>query len=110
MKPATRSPGPTPSAFSAAARRATPSKSSSWETRRFTWSSPQNTMASPGPRWRSRFSAKLSCASGKKRAPGIFSPSTSTGVSFKSPMTPQNRQTDDQNRSSSLTDQRCSAS
>ena len=48
------------------------------------------------PGFRSRFSAKFSRASGKKRAPGIRSPSTSARSPF-SPMTPQKSQTRSQN-------------
>ena len=59
-KPATRSPGFSPSARRCCDRRLTRSCSSAWEIRRFTLSSPQNTMASPSPpaaEKRSMFSA-----------------------------------------------------
>ena len=49
--------------------RATSALSSFQLMRRLTLSSPQNTSAVPAPSLRSRFSAKLSRASGKKRAP-----------------------------------------
>jgi hypothetical protein len=54
-------------------------------------------MESPEPRRRSRFSAKLSRASGKKRAPGIRSGCSSTTSPRCSAITPQKSQTEDQN-------------
>src|SRR3546814_918595 len=70
-------------------------------------------MAGVSSRRRSRFSAKLSLAAGKKRAPGMRSPPTSTGPWFPAPRasatTPQKSQTLTQNFSSSATEKRCNA-
>src|SRR3546814_2039307 len=70
-------------------------------------------MAGVSSRRRSRFSAKLSLAAGKKRAPGMWSPSTSTGPWFPAPRasatTPQKSQTLTQNFSNSAIETWCSA-
>ena len=65
-------------------------------------------IASASSRRRSTFSVKLSRASGKKRAPGIWSRSTATR-SPRSPMTPQKSQISAQNDRGSMTDDRCSS-
>ena len=82
--------------------------SSACETRRTSLSSPRNTSASPvssAARRASRFSAKLSRASGNQRAPGICAGSTSVR-SPRSPMTPAKSQSARQNASRSSVDQR----
>jgi hypothetical protein len=76
MMAATRSPIVTPASRNAALARATSPRNSSWLIRRATLSSPRKMSAGSEPFCRSRFSAKFSLASGKKRAPGILSAST----------------------------------
>ena len=76
----------------AAAARPAP-RSSSQDRRRSTLSSPRKTIASAGPDFRSRFSAKFSLASGKNDAPGILVAVDQHARSPRSPITPQNSQT-----------------
>ena len=78
------------------------------DSRRRTLSSPQNTRASAASRLRRRLSAKFSRASGKNRAPGMRSPSTSVVAPF-SPRTSQKSHSRFQKASRSSIDQRCSA-
>ena len=106
-----RSPFCTPAARRPCVTRDTLATRSALETRRLTLSSPQNTSASPassGKRPLSRFSAKLSRASGNQRAPGILSASTSVRRPG-SPTIPASLHTSRQNASGSSVDHRNSA-
>ncbi len=101
---ATRSPTPMPLASMACCSCETSACSASKLMRARTLSSPRNTRASPGPVLRRRFSAKLSVASGKKRASVMWPSSTSARSPFN-PITPQTSQTALQNAPRSATDQ-----
>ncbi len=105
---ATRSPRPTPCARSACCRRETSARNSCHEVLELRLFSSRKISTSPWPGLQSRFSEKLSLASGKKRAPGILSPSMSVRSPF-SPTTPQKSQTSSQKSALCATDQACNA-
>jgi hypothetical protein len=87
-----------PKFFNAAANRPTSRRSSRALIVRCTRFSPLKISAGPSSVRRSRFSAKLSRASGKNRAPGISSKRSVTCPPLK-PRMPVKSQSDDQNAS-----------